>query len=400
MTMVPGACLALSTDGEIIAANAAAGRLYGITPLRLATMSEAELLAPGAESMLGHEAQVLRAGLAFDAVHKSAEGACLPVRVNARLSEVGGRDVIIATVLDDCVPADPEIEHIRAVAFDSALDVIIVHDLQGNLLHFNRAAAEWVGMTPEAFARIGPWGWSPPEAAGMRAERIQRLIDEESAIFEGSRRLADGSAVEYEVHARLFTVRGRSAIVAVTRDITERRRAEEAVRNLAYLDMLTGLANRALLSDRAEQAMAEANRHGDLLGLAFVDIDDFKQINDELGHSGGDAVLTATAERLVSAVRVGDTVARFGGDEFVVLLPRIANVSDLARVGAKLSSAVNKQLRVADRTVSITSSMGLSVYDPHEDGLSSLLSKADIAMYSAKRSGEPWRIFGEDFALS
>jgi len=396
--LVPDACLAMSADGTILAANADACHLYRYRRQDLVGAEAAALCAPGSP---GFETQTCdETARAFDSVHVRADCTRVPVRVRLRSSELLGSPVLVATVTDDCEPRNGEAGRIESAAFDAALDAIIVHDLDGNLIHFNSAAAEASGMTPEEFACIEPWGWVPPAGRAGVPARLEALLERGSLIFEGWGLRADGTTYENEVHARVLSLAERTIVVSVVRDISERRRIEEAIHTLAYHDVLTGLPNRNLLSKRAEQAMAEATRHGDLLGLAFVDLDEFKPINDDIGHAAGDAVLTAIASRLVSAVRTEDTVARFGGDEFVVMLPRLGSVGALERIGSKLSEAIRTPLEVDGRSVRVTASIGLAVFDPLEDGFSSLLSKADMAMYSAKRAGEAWRVFDTKSVLS
>lgn len=396
---VPDACIAVLPDGRVCAANERAAALYGHPISRLISMRESELVADGAPSLFPRNRHQLRSGVVFDSLHRGADDVPRPVRVSARQSDMLGHEVVIVTALDDCQPADAEAQQIKSAAFDAALDSIIVHDCDGNMLYFNRAAAEAAQMTPEEFAQIGPWGWTPPQGRDGRAERLKLLLEKGSHIFEAWGLRADGSTYASEVHVRTLALTGRTVIVAVIRDITERRRAEVAIRALAYHDPLTGLPNRIALNERAEQAMADAARYGDLLGLAFVDINDFKLINDRIGHSAGDAVLKAIAKRLVSAVRAGDTVARFGGDEFVIMLPRLADRTALERIGSKISNAVPGPLHLDNQSVRVTASVGLAMYSPAEDGFTSLLSKADMAMYSAKRAGETWRVFDENMVL-
>jgi diguanylate cyclase (GGDEF)-like protein/PAS domain S-box-containing protein len=393
------ACLAVAPDGRILTANDEAGRIYGRSLEDLAEMHADELAAPGRAGLMPHSADDVRMGVVFDSVHLRADCSRLPVRVSAKASDFCGREIILATVLEDCDYSDAEEERIKSAAFDAALDAIIVHDRDGNLLHFNKAAAEAARMTSEQFACIEPWGWIPPAGRPGIPSRLDAVLDSGSLIFEGTGLRADGTTYANEVHARGLTLTGRTVVVSVVRDISERRRAEAAIHALAYHDVLTGLPNRSLLSERAEQAMAEAARYGDLLGLAFIDLDEFKPINDDIGHHAGDSVLTTIAERLVSAVRSGDTVARFGGDEFVVMLPRLQNRSALERIGSKLAQVIRMPLEAEGRTIGVTASIGLAVYDPLEDGFSSLLSKADMAMYSAKRAGESWRVFNESMVL-
>jgi diguanylate cyclase (GGDEF)-like protein/PAS domain S-box-containing protein len=171
-------------------------------------------------------------------------------------------------------------------------------------------------------------------------------------------------------------------------DNTERKAAEDRIHQLAYYDSLTGLPNRSLLMDRLNQALSQAKRFGRSLAVMFLDLDDFKKINDTLGHMAGDELLKLVAQRLVGCIRTGDTISRQGGDEFVVVLAEIAQPGDAARVAEKIVDAMTDTFEIAGKALSITVSIGISVYPINgTDDLQELMKKADIAMYAAKRAG-------------
>jgi diguanylate cyclase (GGDEF)-like protein len=161
--------------------------------------------------------------------------------------------------------------------------------------------------------------------------------------------------------------------------------AKEGYRSLAYHDGLTGLPNRSLFQDRLGLAITHSSRRQGRLALLYLDIDDFKGVNDSFGHGYGDRVLVELAGRIRAAVRAEDTVARLGGDEFVVLLAQVTGAADAARVAAKVLEAVRPPFRVDGREVSIAASVGVSVYP--DDGTSSddLVRHADGAMYRDKQ---------------
>ena len=173
------------------------------------------------------------------------------------------------------------------------------------------------------------------------------MSSREGVTFQTELTLRDGRFVVMEVHAKLAETRFGPLVVSVSHDVTERIRAERMLHDLAFHDALTGLANRVSFDERLAAAMASADRHGDCLGVIYLDIDDFKSINDKYGHSAGDAVLVAMARRLEGAVRSEDVVARLGGDEFVVILPRLDGAADLERVAAKLRETACKRLRIS-----------------------------------------------------
>jgi diguanylate cyclase (GGDEF)-like protein/PAS domain S-box-containing protein len=171
-------------------------------------------------------------------------------------------------------------------------------------------------------------------------------------------------------------------------DITLRKAAEDEIKHLAFYDPLTRLPNRRLLQDRLNQAVIQARRSDTRLALMFVDLDRFKPVNDLFGHRAGDELLQAVAQRLQGCLRESDTVARIGGDEFVVLLPAIEATQDAVRVMEKIHAALRQVFALADGTqVSISSSAGIAVYPEHGGDESTLLAHADAAMYQAKTSG-------------
>lgn len=175
---------------------------------------------------------------------------------------------------------------------------------------------------------------------------------------------------------------GASFLQGCLLDITERKTAEEQLRHQAFHDALTGLPNRALFTDRVQHALARRPRHATGMGVLFLDLDDFKTVNDSLGHLAGDELLRGVAARLLEAVRAGDSVARFGGDEFAVLLEEIGEPADAARAADRICEVLAAPFSVAGREVFVTASIGIALSGDAEE----LLRGADVAMYRAKSS--------------
>lgn len=185
-----------------------------------------------------------------------------------------------------------------------------------------------------------------------------------------------------------------AAYVGVVRDITQQKRTEERIRLLAYYDNLTGLPNRQLFQDRLRAALSEAARRKRMVALLFLDLDNFKRINDTLGHALGDELLQAVAARLLRCVRKvrggkesEDTVARLGGDEFIVALHDIDSQEDAVRVAERILASVATPVRLSQHEIAVTGSIGISMYPNDGEDAGSLLKSADVAMYQAKEAG-------------
>ncbi len=185
--------------------------------------------------------------------------------------------------------------------------------------------------------------------------------------------------------------------VGVFSDITERKATEEHVRHLAHFDLLTDLPNRALLTDRLHQALAQARREKGMLAVMFLDLDRFKPVNDTLGHDIGDLLLKEVASRLESCVqRESDTVSRIGGDEFVILLPYVEQENDAVIVAKKVLHALNQPFNISQHSIDISSSIGIAICPQHGTEVKLLMKHADLAMYHAKQGGRNgYRIFDD-----
>lgn len=215
------------------------------------------------------------------------------------------------------------------------------------------------------------------------------IVVEESCSVEDVAQIILDAGMQHMVTGFMVTREGCYIGVANGHDllniITQRKQAE--LYHLAHFDSLTGIPNRMLLGDRLEHACRDAERKGRLVALLFIDVDRFKQINDSLGHSVGDAVLRKVVDRLVASARRADTVARLGGDEFVILMEDLDDPADVDTVAQRLVSSMSQPMELLGHSLTVTVSVGSALYPSDAAEISPLLAMADAAMYEAKARG-------------
>ena len=279
---------------------------------------------------------------------------------------------------------------LAATVFDCSSDAIIVTDPSNVIISVNPAFCEITG-----FERAEVLGKDPKMLSSGRQDRefyaqmwksLQEVGKWNGEVWN---RRKDGEV--YPEWLSVSTVKNNKGdtthYVGIFSDITERKQAEERVRHLAHYDALTDLPNRTLFHDRLQQAVIQAQRNREQVAVMFIDLDRFKVINDTLGHSTGDLLLQAVAQRLTNCIRQGDTVCRQGGDEFVILLPKVNHAEDAALVAQKILDALTQPFFIEGHELHISASVGISFFP--SDGVSPeiLMKHADVAMYRAKELG-------------
>ena len=341
--------------------------------------------------------EVLRAHLDSEAAGeplavtaRRADGTPFPAEVVLSRLENGGAVQLAAAVRD--VSARLRTERIlheereRArVTLESIGDAVITCDTAGRITSLNPLAAGLIG-TPRAHA-VGR-AYEDVVHVEEEAREPRRGASEAPVAFTGTLRRPDGTTLPVDGSHAAIREAGGAVVgrVTVLRDVSERRAMTSRMLQLAQQDALTGLPNRMLLRDRLAQALATGGRGG-AGAVLYVDLDFFKTINDSLGHHTGDLVLQEVARRLSATVRADDTVSRQGGDEFVVLLVRLSDPRDAARVAEALIRAVEAPIELDGRRLHLSASIGIALF-PH-DGLDehTLTKQADIALYHAKHAG-------------
>ena len=277
--------------------------------------------------------------------------------------------------------------------FEAAPDAMIIVDEEGYITDANKKVIDLFGFSKEKL--IG----SRVESLMPQRFRNKHIKNRDNAFNKKEVRMLrndldiyildkDNKEIPVEISLS-YTVRNnmKNAIVAV-RDVTEKKRIEENIKYLAQYDQLTKLPNRSLFNDRFQHAIVRAQRNKNKVCLMFIDLDGFKKVNDTFGHQAGDELLQIVAERLTNVVRIEDTVARLGGDEFTIILEELQHSDDAVVVAKKVLQTIGEAVYLSGQDVTISASVGLSIYPYNGDDTVSLIKNADIAMYKAKEQGK------------
>jgi len=256
-----------------------------------------------------------------------------------------------------------------------------------NIIYFNESITDFVEEPDQL--RLGGEIWPVTKSCGISRQSF-------SAYLENARNNREQTIVnmvkinntQRYIQCRLTTVDSQkhtAGFVLSVQDVTAQRNAEDAIRRLAYHDKLTQLPNRLLFEERLGVEAKRAHRNNTKFAIMMLDLDGFKQVNDAHGHTAGDELLCIVGRRLQSSVRESDTVARFGGDEFVFILPDISHSGDAAQLAQKMRNVIKQQCIISDHEIEIDASTGVSVYPDDSTNLEELLDLADARMYKNKR---------------
>ncbi|MCX7176063.1 MAG: EAL domain-containing protein [Proteobacteria bacterium] len=297
--------------------------------------------------------------------------------------------------------------HIAATAFESQ-EGIMVTDADSVILRVNRAFTELTGYTEaELVGRTPRMLQSGRHDADFYRAMWETILRTDAWHGEVWDRHKNGK--DYPRWLTISAVKDDDGVVThyvgVHFDISERKRAEEKINELAFFDQLTGLPNRTLLLDRLRQTMTANSRSGGYAALLFIDLDNFKTLNDTQGHDMGDLLLKQVAQRLTTCVRAGDTVARLGGDEFVVMLSSLRMserdaATQTEAVGEKILAALNQAYQLKEVAYHNTPSIGATLFSGQQAEIEDLLKQADLAMYKAKATGRnALRFFDPDMEI-
>ena len=404
----------IAPDARIVDVNTAACRALGYTRKELLKLVIPDLDAKiTAETWRLHYAELRQRGtITLESEHRTKDGRSFPVEIVANLVALGSKELNCAFVRDITERKRAEAElRIAAAAFESQ-EGIVVTDVSGVILRINKSFTQITGYSAEeAIGQKMNILKSERHEADFYAAMWERLLDE--GIWQGEilNRIKSG-----EIRPHWLSITAvRDSHNAVTHyvgtytDITERKLMEEQVRQLAFYDTLTNLPNRRLIADRLDQIMASTKRSSCYGAVMFLDLDNFKPLNDTHGHEVGDLLLIEVAHRLRASVRAVDSVGRFGGDEFVVMLSELNSSKDASATQARI---VAEKIRAslaepywlvvrhegkAETTIEhrCTVSIGVALFIDHEASQEDIIKWADMAMYEAKDAGRNLVRFSE-----
>ncbi|MEN9383417.1 MAG: hypothetical protein RL323_560 [Pseudomonadota bacterium] len=396
--------IALDPEGRIVMVNESGGRLLGYTVQKLLEMNWFAHFVPPSERHGQHELflQLIQLKTTVPERYESnivdARGQIRVLAWNHVISrDLAGNVLGLLSSADDITERKHLEEEMRiaAISFESQ-QAMFVSDFQWSILRVNQAFTQLTGYTSEeALGKV------PRELLGSERQSETFYTDMVDTIASAG--TWQGEVWDRSKEGRIFPVwlivtavknaSGQPTHYVVSMlDITERKATEDEIRNLAFYDPLTNLPNRRLLLDRLEHALAHATRHRGLGALLFVDLDNFKSLNDSMGHDTGDMLLQQVAGRLSACTRTVDTVARLGGDEFVVLLEDLSHdaleaASQAEAVAEKIIESLNRAYEIHENVHFSSPSIGITLFGEHPEKMGEPLKRADAAMYQAKAAG-------------
>lgn len=393
----------VSDTTGILYANRRLGEIVGFAPESLLGRDPLELVCPSdldaarlwqAARREGHSAlTAFRLRLCHPEVNRVVH---VDLYATVLEDEEGHRRVLV-TVRDVTAELDAERESkIAAAVFESAAEAIIVADRDGIILRVNPAFTAITGYTPrEAEGKSPALLKSGRHGADFYAEMWRAL--RVAGRWQGevwNRRKSGEIYIQLLSITRIEGGAEHGGYVGTFTDITKRKEAEDLMAHKAYHDALTDLPNRALFRDRLHGALALARRHKRELGLLYIDLDLFKEVNDRLGHAAGDALLIQAASRLSAAVRDSDTVARLGGDEFAVVLAEVEDMLEAEEVAQRIVATLTKPFELREGRAQVSGSIGIALFPEHGADAETLQKHADVALYAAKSGGRAgYRVF-------
>ncbi|MBT4259528.1 MAG: EAL domain-containing protein [Nitrospina sp.] len=290
----------------------------------------------------------------------------------------------------ELILAKDNAEQLSQVLDDTTNEIYIIDPKDYRITQTNSVASSNIGYRKENIKGKGLYEFWEDHSRLEFDVYAEELISGQKIIqvFEAFQKRRDGTVYPVKIKMKLMTLRDDSALVAIVRDLTEFRQMESKMKRMAFFDALTNLPNRNMINDRIQLALAHSDRNKQKFALLFLDMDDFKTVNDTLGHSVGDELLKQVAIRLTGLLRGEDTVARIGGDEFVVLLSGLKDGNYSTALAERIIETLKPAFKIDEHEIYSSFSIGIAVYPNDGHDVETLYKNADAAMYRAKAQGK------------
>lgn len=395
----PLAIYSITPGGIVTLWNPAAERLFGLKESEVLGRPSPLAMADLADTTLDIRRRVLSGETVHNVeIEHGSEGRRTSISLSAAPLKSGDGKIIGVLVTCADITGLKTVERaleasearFRALS-ESAMDIVTVIDGEGVILYQSPSVRHLLGVDPESMIGLNQFDIIHKDDSPVIRERFKELISRGmlDRPVEFRVRHADGTWRTLEsIGKNCLDVPAIRGIIVNTRDVSERRAIQQRIQHLAYHDALTSLPNRSLLQDRVAQAISRADRSGKRLAVMFIDIDNFKNINDTLGHDVGDELLREVARRLSASVRAHDTIARQGGDEFIVLLEELEGQAGAARVAQKILDALRSAFDVGGTNQHVSGSIGIALFPDDGKDSQTLMKNADTAMFHSKAQGK------------
>lgn len=343
------------------------------------------------QNLLSRQAEVYETEKRY--VRKDGRIVWVALTVSMVWNEDGTPDHGISIIQD--IQARRDAEHTAATSraqyqalFDQMPEGVLLIDESMQVVAHNLEALRLLEYSSEEMKALHVWDFEAGGDPVAIAQRGEKILQAGRDDFESRYRTRSGRMLEVDVSVQLVHLEdGRPVFQTLFRDITSQNQSARQIEHLAYHDQLTGLANRRLLQDRIDQAISSVVRRNANIAVCYLDLDHFKDINDTLGHQAGDSLLQMVSGRLQSCIRAEDTLARIGGDEFVIMLNDISDSEAVAAIARKIIKEIGQPYPFGNEELRVTPSIGISMCPQDGRDSESLLKNADSAMYQAKQSG-------------
>ncbi len=401
--------------------------IIGLTDSRILDINDAFVVASGFsyEELIGQRVQQLpifddiaqlersiaviaqEGGLQnFELTFRTKTGDPIPALVSATIVELHGTKSVVCIAKDHRAQRDAEAklrvseERFRG-AFENAPIGMLLTDTDGYIFQANHFATKALAYSEAEMVGSHVSRLVPTQDRQSLKETFDRLLHRSGNVFRCERRMLCKDSIEIWTNFHVVLQRSESGLplyfIVQVADITEMKHSQERMERMAFYDTLTDLANRHLFSSRLEQAIAHAQRTETCAAMLYLDLDQFKRVNDTLGHQAGDELLREAARRLTQCVRAEDTVARYGGDEFAVLLYGIASPGDAGSVAEKILRRLGEPITISGHHLVVTASIGITIIPTDSVHANILTKNADLAMYRAKERGrDNYQFFAEE----